>query len=83
MAEILESKPDTLGALAAQMDRAADAIVRLKNENTKLKARLADLETRLADADALRAAERTWATERKEIGHRVEELVKKLERLEA
>jgi len=83
MAEILETKPDTLGALAAQIDRAADAIVRLKNENTKLKARLADAESKLADADGLRAAERLWTTERKELGHRVEELVKKLERLEA
>ncbi len=83
MAEILESKLDSLDALAAQIDRAADAIVRLKNENTKLKARLGEIEDKLADADGLRAAEKLWNTERKEIGHRIEELVKKLERLEA
>ena len=83
MAEILESKLDSLEALAAQIDRAAEAIVRLKNENVKLKARLAESESKLADADGLRAAEKLWSTERKEIAHRVEELVKKLERLEA
>jgi hypothetical protein len=83
MAEILESKLDSLEALAAQIDRAADAIVRLKTENAKLKTRLHDMESKLADTDGLRAAEKLWATERKEIGHRIEELVKKLERLEA
>ena len=83
MAEILESKLDSLEALAAQIDRAADAIVRLKNENVKLKARLGEMESKLADSDGLRSAEKLWATERKEIGHRIEELVKKLERLEA
>jgi BMFP domain-containing protein YqiC len=82
MAQVLESKLDSLDALAEQIDRAADAIVRLKSENAKLKSRLGDLEAKLSEVDGLRAAEKLWTTERKEIGHRIEELVKKLERLD-
>jgi hypothetical protein len=37
----------------------------------------------LDELDQLKGVEKQWSTERKEIAHRIEDLVKKLERLEA
>jgi len=36
----------------------------------------------LAELDLLKGVEKQWTTERKEIAHRIEDLVKKLEKLE-
>jgi chromosome segregation ATPase len=98
MAELMTEKLDGLDALADQIERAAAAIARLRDENGKLNARVGELEGRLgagekqlagrkldevlSELDLLRGVEKQWTTERKEIAHRIEDLVKKLEKLE-
>ena len=98
MAELMTEKMEGLDALADQIERAAVAIARLRDENSKLNARVKDLEGKvgagekqlagrkldevLSELDLLRGVEKQWTTERKEIAHRIEDLVKKLEKLE-
>ena len=98
MAEVMEFKLDSLDALAVQIERAADAIARLKDDNAKFAARVKELESKLGagektlggrklddvleELDALRGVEKQWSTERKEVAHRIEEMVKKLERID-
>jgi cell division septum initiation protein DivIVA len=97
MADLMEAKLESLDILAAQIERAADAILRLKEDNGRLAARVHELESAvggsakkldgrrlddvLAELETLRATERQWQTERKEIAHRIEGLVQKLEKL--
>ena len=99
MAELMTAKLEGLDALADQIERATRAIAKLKDENAKQANRLKELESKLAagekqlagkkveellaELDLLRGVEKQWTTERKEIAHRIEDLVKKLERLEA
>ncbi len=99
MAEVMTQKLEGLDALAAQIERAANAITHLKAENQKLSGRVHELESKLgagektlggrkldevlAELDQLRGIEKLWTTERKEIAHRIDDLVKKLEKLEA
>jgi len=98
MAELMTEKLEGLDALADQIERAAAAIARLRDENGKLNAHVKDLEGKLgagekqlagrkldevlSELDLLRGVEKQWTTERKEIAHRIEDLVKKLEKLE-
>ena len=98
MAELMTEKMEGLDALADQIERAAAAIARLRDENSKLNVRVKDLEGRLgagekqlagrkldevlSELDLLRGVEKQWTTERKEIAHRIEDLVRKLEKLE-
>jgi len=83
MAEVMESQTrPSLEMLAERIDRAVQAIARLKAENARLAARVAEFEQGQSGVDALRAAERQWATERKEIAGRIEELVAKLDKLD-
>jgi chromosome segregation ATPase len=83
MAEVMDARAPSLETLAERIDRAVQAIARLKAENAKLTARLAELDAGRGEMEALRAAERLWTTERKEIAHRIEELVAKLDKLDA
>ena len=99
MAELMTEKLAGLDALAEQIERAVAAITQLKAENQKLSGRVQELEGKLgagektlggrkldevlAELDQLKGVEKQWTTERKEIAHRIEDLVKKLERLEA
>jgi len=99
MAELMTEKLEGLDALAEQIERAVAAITQLKAENQKLSGRVQELEGKLgagektlggrkldevlAELDQLKGVEKQWTTERKEIAHRIEDLVKKLERLEA
>ena len=98
MSELMTEKLEGLDALADQIERAAAAIARLRDENGKLIARVGELEGKLgagekqlagrkldevlAELDLLKGVEKQWTTERKEIAHRIEDLVKKLEKLE-
>jgi chromosome segregation ATPase len=98
MAELMTEKLEGLDALADQIERAVAAITQLKAENQKLSGRVQELEGKLGagektlggrklddvltELDQLRGVEKQWATERKEIAHRIEDLVRKLERLE-
>ena len=99
MAEVMVAKQlEGLEALASQIERAVQAITRLKADNARLSGRVQELEGKLGagekslggrkldevltELDQLRGIEKQWTTERKEIAHRVEDLVKKLERLE-
>ena len=98
MAELIADRLEGLDALADQIERAAVAIARLRDENGKLNARVGELEGKLgagekqlagrkldevlSELDLLRGVEKQWTTERKEIAHRIEDLVKKLEKLE-
>ena len=98
MSEVMTAKLEGLDVLADQIERAAAAIARLKDDNTKLSARVKELEGKLgagekqlagrklddvlAELDLLRGVEKQWTTERKEIAHRIEDLVKKLEKIE-
>jgi chromosome segregation ATPase len=98
MSEVMAPKLEGLDALADQIERAAGAIARLKDDNAKMSAKLKDLEGRkaaadkqlagrtldevLSELDLLKGVEKQWTTERKEIAHRIEDLVKKLEKLE-
>ena len=98
MAEVMAAKLEGLEALAAQIERAVIAITQLKAHNQKLAGRVAELELRLgagektlagrklddvlAELEQLRGIEKQWATERKEIAHRIDDLVRKLEKLE-
>ena len=88
-----------LDLLAEQIDRAVSALARLKQDNHRLETRVRELQGVLGDGerklngkklqdvlgelDGLRTAEKAWAAERKEIANRIEELARKLERLEA
>ena len=99
MAELMTAKLEGLEAIADQMERATRAIARLKDDNAKLATRIKDLEGKLgtgekqlagrkldevlAELDLLKGVEKQWTTERKEIAHRIEDLVKKLDKLEA
>lgn len=99
MAEVMTEKLEGLEALAAQIERAVNAITQLKAQNQKLAGRVEELEAKLgagekslggrkldevlAELDQLRGIEKQWTTERKEIAHRIDDLVKKLEKLEA
>jgi chromosome segregation ATPase len=99
MAELMTEKLEGLDALAEQIERAVTAITQLKAENQKLSGRVQELEGKLGagekslggrkldevldELDQLKGVEKQWSTERKEIAHRIEDLVKKLERLEA
>jgi len=98
MSQLMTEKLEGLDALADQIERAAAAIARLRDENGKLNARVGELEGKLgagekqlagrkldevlSELDLLRGVEKQWTTERKEIAHRIEDLVKKLEKLE-
>jgi len=98
MAELIGDKLEGLDARADQRERAAVAIARLRDENGKLNVRVKELEGKvgagekqlagrkldevLSELDLLRGVEKQWTTERKEIAHRIEDLVKKLEKLE-
>jgi chromosome segregation ATPase len=98
MAQLVDEKLEGLDALAAQIDRAADVIARLKKANAGLTARVSELESSLGagekrlqgrtlddvlgELDQLKGVERQWAAERKEIANRIEDLVTKLERLD-
>ncbi|MEO6463259.1 MAG: cell division protein ZapB [Candidatus Eisenbacteria bacterium] len=79
----MDVRSHSLATLAERIDRAVAAITRLKAENARLVARVADLEGSQAGHDALKAAERVWATERKEVAGRIDELVAKLDKLDA
>lgn len=97
MAELTVEKLDSLDALAERIDRAVDALSKLRADNTRLSRRVEELEAKLGEGEkqlqgrtfselqgeleSLRGAERLWATERKEIAHRVDELIQKLDRL--
>jgi len=99
MAELMTEKLEGLDALAEQIERAVHAITQLKATNQKLSGRVQELEGKLGagektlggrkldevlvELDQLRGGEKQWTTERKEIAHRIEDLVKKLERLES
>lgn len=99
MAELLTAKLEGLEAIADQMERATRAIARLKDDNAKLATRIKDLEGKLgagekqlggrkldevlAELDLLKGVEKQWTTERKEIAHKIEDLVKKLDKIEA
>lgn len=83
MAEVMDARTSSLETLAERIDRAVQAIARLKAENAKLVAHVKELESGHGQLDALKAAERAWAAERKEIAHRIEELVAKLDKLDA
>jgi AICAR transformylase/IMP cyclohydrolase PurH len=83
MAEVMDARSHSLETLAERIDRAVVAITRLKTENARLVARVAELEGGQAGLEALKAAERVWATERKEIAGRIDELVAKLDKLDA
>ncbi len=83
MAEVMDAHTASLDTLAERIDRAVQAIARLKAENARLAAQVKELEAGHGQLDSLKAAERAWATERKEIAHRIEELVAKLDKLEA
>jgi chromosome segregation ATPase len=98
MAQLVDERLEGLDALAAQIDRAADAIARLKKENAGLNARITELQSVLGagakrlqgrtlddvlgELEQLKGVERQWAAERKEIANRIEEMVAKLERLD-
>ena len=98
MAELMTEKLEGLDALADQIERAVVAIARLRDENCKLSTSVKELEGKLgagekqlagrkldevlSELDLLRGVEKQWTTERKEIAHRIEDLVRKLERLE-
>ena len=98
MSQLMTEKLEGLDALADQIERAAAAIARLRDENGKLNARVGELEGKLgagekqlagrkldevlSELDLLRGVEKEWPTERKEIAHRIEDLVMKLEKLE-
>jgi hypothetical protein len=98
MSELMTDKLEGLDALADQIERAAAAIARLRDENGKLITRVKELESTvgasdkqlagrkldevLSELDLLRGVEKQWTTERKEIAHRIEDLVRKLEKLE-
>lgn len=98
MAQLVDARLEGLDALAAQIDRAADAIARLKKENAGLSTRVSELESMLGagekrlqgrtldevlgELEQLKGIERQWAAERKEIANRIEEMVAKLERLD-
>jgi chromosome segregation ATPase len=98
MAQLVEAKLEGLDALAAQIERAATVIARLKNDNAALSGRVKELESTLsafekrlsgrklddvlAELDQLHGIERQWAAERKEIANRIEDLVSKLERID-
>ena len=99
MAEVMTAKLEGMDALATQIERAVNAITRLKTENTKLAGRVHELEGKLgagekalggrkldevlSELDQLRGIEKQWTTERKEVAHRIEDLVKKLDRLDS
>jgi len=83
MAEVMDARTTSLETLAERIDRAVQAITRLKAENATLTARVKELESGHGELDTLKGAERQWATERKEIAHRIEELVAKLDKLDA
>ena len=99
MSELLTQRLEGMDALAAQIERAVNAITNLKAQNQKLAGRVAELEAKLgagektlggrkldeviAENELLRGVEKQWSTERKEIAHRIDDLVKKLEKLEA
>jgi chromosome segregation ATPase len=98
MAEVMTAKLEGLDVLATQIERAVNAITRLKAENAKLAGRVQEVEGKLsavdkslggrkldealAELDHLRGIEKQWTTERKETAHRIEDLVKKLDRLD-
>ncbi len=83
MAEVMDARSHSLETLAERIDRAVQAITRLRAENTRLAARVEELEEGRSSHDALKVAERQWTTERKEIAGRIEELVAKLDKLDA
>ena len=83
MAEVVDARTHSLDALAERIDRAVQVITRLKTENARLAARIDELEAGRGEMETLKAAERQWATERKEIAGRIDELVAKLDRLDA
>jgi chromosome segregation ATPase len=88
-----------LDLLATQIERATSALGKLREENRRLADRIRELEAKrgegekslngkklaevLVELETLRAAERTWTTERKEVAGRIEDMVRKLERLES
>ena len=82
MAEVMDARGNALETLAERIDRAVQAIARLKAENARLTTRIAELEGGRSELDTLKSAERQWATERKEIAGRIDELVAKLDKLE-
>ena len=83
MAEVMDVRGNALETLAERIDRAVQAIARLKFENARLAAQLKEFESGHGELAALRMAERQWATERKEIAGRIDELVAKLDKLDA
>jgi predicted nucleic acid-binding Zn-ribbon protein len=99
MAELIATRLEGLDVLADQIERATTVIARLKDDNSKLTTRLKELEGKLgagekqlagrkldevlSELDLLRGIEKQWTTERKEIAHRIEDLVKKLEKIES
>ena len=83
MAEVMDVRSPSLETLAERIDRAVVAITRLKAENARLTARVVELEGSQAGFEALKAAERVWVTERKEVAGRIDELVAKLDKLDA
>ncbi len=99
MSELMAAKMEGLEVLASQIERAVTAITQLKADNAKLSGRVHELEGKLGagekslggrkldevlvELDQLRGTEKQWTTERKEIAHRIEDLVKKLERLDS
>ena len=83
MAEVMDARGTALETLAERIDRAVQAIARLKSENARLTAQLKELESGHGELAVLKAAERQWATERKEIAGRIDELVAKLDKLDA
>ena len=98
MSEVMTAKLEGMDVLADQIERAAAAIGKLKDDNAKLSARVKELEGKvgtgekqlagrkldevLSELDLLRGVEKQWTTERKEIAHRIEDLVRKLEKIE-
>lgn len=99
MTETATMMTTDLDRLAERVERAANLVQQLRqdqaraeHERNQLAGRLEDLERQLQGQDAsalvqelstLRREQREWQTERRDVAGRIESLLKKLEKLEA